>query len=427
MFWKTQDRAIDNLLGAQRARQNAPARICREFDPDLANAYIEHSLSLTETARYELHLSECAPCRKDIVALARMAEADAGVFRPEARALSIAGQSETSVRRWFGALSVPQWAMVATAVLVIVISLPIILSRRNSQPNQIAAVTGGETAQDSPASLVASAQKQTEASNASVSSPTQLEQKSGGNAEPKVEKDQEREEGSALASAKRPAGEPISGGAISDSVAPAPPPTETARPKTDSQPAADQAAAKATEPAQPAAAPATQETEKKLAQISPEEARRIPEAKDSAQVTPLASSRVDGEDGSKKEATITDKDNIAPPPGPKESAPDSRAGREMTRGPGSAARFRASRGELSRGTAERKVGGRKFWLRDDVWTDKDYKPDKEMPFITVIRDTDVYRELLSKHSGMKPFLTGFAENARVIFIYKGAVYMLIPQ
>src|SRR5215212_628769 len=121
MFWKTQDRAIDNLLGAQRAQQKAPARICREFDPDLANAYIEHSLTSTDTSRYELHLSECAPCRKDIVALARMAEADASVFRPEAKSLSLAGQPETAIGRWFGALSVPQWAMVATAVMVIAI------------------------------------------------------------------------------------------------------------------------------------------------------------------------------------------------------------------------------------------------------------------------------------------------------------------
>ena len=49
MFWKTEDRAIDKLLGAKRARQSDPAQICREFDPDLANAYIEHSLTTTET------------------------------------------------------------------------------------------------------------------------------------------------------------------------------------------------------------------------------------------------------------------------------------------------------------------------------------------------------------------------------------------
>jgi hypothetical protein len=325
--------------------------------------------------------------------------------------------------------------MVATAVMVIAISLPIILSRKDSQSNQTAAVAGGETSQHSSASPAARAQEQPQAVGADASSPAQAAQKPSSNAEPKSEKDQDRPEGALLASAKQqPAGEPdsgssVSGGAVADSLTPAPPPSDPSKSKADSQPA-DQAAAKSTESAQPAAAapaPAIQETEKKLAQISAEEARRIPEAKDSAQVTPLASSRVDGEAGSKKEAAITNKDNIAPPPGAKESTTDSRTGREMTRGPGSAARFRASRGEPARGVAERKVGGKKFWLRDDVWTDKDYNPDKEMPFVTVIRDTDVYRELLSKHSGMKPFLTGFAENARVIFIYKGAAYMLIPQ
>jgi hypothetical protein len=50
-----------------------------------------------------------------------------------------------------------------------------------------------------------------------------------------------------------------------------------------------------------------------------------------------------------------------------------------------------------------------------------------MPMVTIFRDSDVYRELFSKHSGMRPFLTGFAETARVIFVYKGMVYKLIPQ
>ena len=100
----------------------------------------------------------------------------------------------------------------------------------------------------------------------------------------------------------------------------------------------------------------------------------------------------------------------------------------MKQGAPGCARFRDSNSEAARSASSTiKVGGRKFWLRNDFWTDKDYNPDKEMPMVTVFRDSDVYRELLSKHSGMRPFLTGFAETARVIFIYKGTVYKLIPQ
>ena len=61
MFWKTEKRAIDKLLGG---RQGDPAQICLESDPDLANAYIEHSLTTTETSRYEQHLSACTHCRR---------------------------------------------------------------------------------------------------------------------------------------------------------------------------------------------------------------------------------------------------------------------------------------------------------------------------------------------------------------------------
>ena len=73
MFRKTEDRTIDNLLRARRSEEIAAEPFCKEFDPDLANMYIEHCLTPAERAGYERHISLCAPCRKATVALARLA------------------------------------------------------------------------------------------------------------------------------------------------------------------------------------------------------------------------------------------------------------------------------------------------------------------------------------------------------------------
>jgi hypothetical protein len=79
------------------------------------------------------------------------------------------------------------------------------------------------------------------------------------------------------------------------------------------------------------------------------------------------------------------------------------------------------------GVVERKVGGKKFWLKDGTWVDKDYNPDKDMPVITFVRDSDVYKEHVAKRQGMKSYLNEFAGNERVIFVYKGTVYIIVPQ
>src|SRR5215208_7427718 len=110
MFRKKEDGAIENLLRAHAARAGGPPPLCREFDPDLANAFIEHSLTAGERGRYEQHLSLCASCRKSVVALARMAETD--TLAEPRRVI------EESGPRWRAALGLifrPQWAMAAAA------------------------------------------------------------------------------------------------------------------------------------------------------------------------------------------------------------------------------------------------------------------------------------------------------------------------
>ena len=430
MFWKTEDRAIDKLLGAQRARQGDPAQICREFDPDLANAYIEHSLTTTQTTRYEQHLSACAHCRKSVVALSRMAVADPVFSQTEVKSLALAGEARTDIKRWFGVMSAPQWAMAATAVLVIAISLPFLMSNKRDSAKLRATPGQSDSAVASNEQQRASGSSEAQASgNAAPNVSAQSEQQPSNNAQVKTEREQESPNKDLLAIAKAPVAESPAAGAGTETTAPASQPSQPAEPKADST-TADRVVAKAAEPTPPPAvapAPASRQELPQLPKINPDEAKTLAKDKDSAQVAQLKPGSASGEEINNKEATITDGSNIPPPPKPSSSeARDRNTG--MTRGAPGSSKFRDSHNEAARSASSVvKVGGRKFFLRNDVWTDKDYNPDKEMVMVTVFRDSDVYRELFSKYSGMRPFLTGFAETARVIFIYKGTVYKLVPQ
>ena len=75
----------------------------------------------------------------------------------------------------------------------------------------------------------------------------------------------------------------------------------------------------------------------------------------------------------------------------------------------------------------RRVGNHQFSLHDGTWMDRDYDSSKDRPAVTVIRDSDVYHDLLAKEEKIKPFLTEFPADARVIFVFKDKVYILIPQ
>ena len=51
----------------------------------------------------------------------------------------------------------------------------------------------------------------------------------------------------------------------------------------------------------------------------------------------------------------------------------------------------------------RRIGNHLFLLRGDVWTDKDFNPDKDKP-VTIIRDSDVYHSLLARDAKIEPFV-----------------------
>ena len=76
---------------------------------------------------------------------------------------------------------------------------------------------------------------------------------------------------------------------------------------------------------------------------------------------------------------------------------------------------------------ERKFNGKRFVFREGAWTDKDFDPNKELPVVTLVRDSNVYKELVSKRTGLKSIMDRFASTERAIIVYKGTVYKLIPQ
>jgi Ca-activated chloride channel family protein len=67
----------------------------------------------------------------------------------------------------------------------------------------------------------------------------------------------------------------------------------------------------------------------------------------------------------------------------------------------------------------RKVGGKTFYLRDDVWTDADFKADASLPETALVFGSDAYFDLLKRERKLAEF---FALGERVVVVYKGHVY-----
>jgi hypothetical protein len=169
-------------------------------------------------------------------------------------------------------------------------------------------------------------------------------------------------------------------------------------------------------PATAAGAPQSKSDEK--------ESKQVADDRDATKAATAQPSR--GEDRAKTDSAVAS-ETIAPPPPPPTRGRDreysrSRRGDAVS---GPAASF--LRPSAAPRVASRKVGSHQFWLHDGTWMDRDYDSDKGLPVVQVIRDSDVYRDLLAKEEKIKPFLTGFPSDARVIFVFKDKVYILIPQ
>jgi hypothetical protein len=67
----------------------------------------------------------------------------------------------------------------------------------------------------------------------------------------------------------------------------------------------------------------------------------------------------------------------------------------------------------------RSVGTKTFYLRDNVWTDSEFKADARQPETTLTFGSDEYFDLLRREPRLAEY---FALGERVVVVYQGRVY-----
>jgi len=69
----------------------------------------------------------------------------------------------------------------------------------------------------------------------------------------------------------------------------------------------------------------------------------------------------------------------------------------------------------------RQVAGKTFYLRDEVWTDSEFKAEAKLPVVKLKFASDEYFNLI----GQEPKLAEcFALGQRVVVVWKGKVYQV---
>ncbi|HXU40620.1 MAG TPA: hypothetical protein VN937_29955 [Blastocatellia bacterium] len=390
----TPDGAIDSLLRAYVSRPGN--RECSEFDADLANAYIERNLIPATRSRYEKHLSECAACRKNVVALSRLVEPDA---RP---VISARADRQPAGSRVFGVTSWARWAMAAAAVIVLAISLPLLLTRNSNRLAQEVSQARPESQAADSTQAVNSPEKSL-AANIKQPLVSSIESQ-----KPSEKRPADAVSANGAAQSQQPAAGDRAASSSKLEAKTEPKPAEQVSGAAGSQPAAEVAAGKA-------------QQEKRTDQDASLSARQQQPSKDAAAADTKANANEQDKESARAKTQVAE--SVATPPPP--SAPGAKSGK-MKRSSAMRALRDSASAEAVRPT-ERRLGNKKFSLKDDTWTDKDFDPDKDLPIVTVIRDSNVYNELLAKQVGLKPYLGGFPPAERAIIVYKGTVYKLIPQ
>jgi len=394
---RSREDSINSLLRAYVSRPGS--RECSEFDADLANAYIERSLTRASRSRYEQHLSECAPCRKNVIALSRLVE-------PESQPSISVRASRTGGRKIFGVTAWARWATVAAAVIVLAISLPLLLTRNANRVAQ----DGSQPAAELQASDSIQAASSPEISAAANAGQSAVNSRPSAEAVKKSDRRQVDAVSSNGPASERPAG--IAGdraglaGKLEAKTEPKP--TEQGQVSAGSQTASEVASGQAQQ----------EKRSDKEALLAP---RQQQPSKDAAAADNKASGDEQDQQNAKDKKQVAESAATPPPP----AAPGAKAGR-MKRSPAMRALRDSNAPESARPT-EKRLGNKRFSLKNDTWTDKDFDPDKDLPIVTVIRDSNVYTELLATRAGLKPYLGGFAPAERAIIVYKGTVYKLIPQ
>ncbi|HLG14023.1 MAG TPA: zf-HC2 domain-containing protein [Blastocatellia bacterium] len=405
---------MDNLLRVHLGRRAEGKPNCAGFDSDLANAYVEHRLSVAEVTRYEGHLSSCAPCRTGVVALARMCERwdETPAVRTAAKEVPL-----RSLTLWLASVSRPQWAVVAVGVIAIAVSIPLLVSQKNGQ---------------TPQSEVADLRSKDAAGDSALDQSPLGEAVS---AAPALRTEKGRIGAYRTAPARRlgkTAGEKA--GQLSGAGADQGHLVAESRLKKGDTKSGDQGERTADlegplAKAQPAAPRAQAEETKQLPLIDKQKARRLPsDEKDTTSVAVLKPGDAGAEPKPPEGATIKSEAPIAAPPAPRRT--DAATRREIAQPSAKLLLRDSDAAEPARGrssTEPMKIGKKKFFLIKDTWTDESYDPTKELPVITLIRDSDVYNEEIAKYKDLKAYLVKFAPDQRAIVVYRKTVYKVIPQ
>src|SRR5262249_23815000 len=170
-------------------------------------------------------------------------------------------------------------------------------------------------------------------------------------------------------------------------------------------------------------------------QISPRDAQTLPDDNNKG-VRVLRSGGVSPDSGRAKEGRNTIRPKDSEPPRP-EATHDENERRIAKKGPAGefAVRNRTDADSVRKPAAqqlaksqklERRVENKRVRLLAGTWTDRDFKADKEIPAVTLVRDTDVYKSALEKQPGLRALLAGFGADERVIVVYKKIIYTVLP-
>ena len=129
MASRQEDKAMAGLLQkslAAEARQGAgQGKDCPT--PEILAAYFDRALDAQETARYDLHFSQCSHCREQLAAMARASDETGGAHEAPSRGW-----------RW---LRIPAWLMPAAAafaVLVLIAGISLHYPKRVEVAGEIA-------------------------------------------------------------------------------------------------------------------------------------------------------------------------------------------------------------------------------------------------------------------------------------------------
>jgi HAMP domain-containing protein len=485
MTGRNGDKVIGQLLRAEIRR--GPGSGCADFDPDEASAYIDRALSTIEQKAYEAHLASCHVCRTAIVRLAALDEAG---FTYEGFEVSPAPNERVSdlrspVRRAaFAAFLRPQWMAVAAALLFAVISVPMILTRLGNrmQARGPAAdsVANGSLAVVKPAPIAPTdgalhAGSASDVESGSSKRPGGLAAEAAGKPVQPFERRTEASGPSGQPSAEDPNANSsplgnIGAGGRSGAVAtnkvadngeaaaqpPAadgPAPASVNRAVAQSSPSgnsgeiavngARERVAKASPSSKTSPQEADREAEDKkddsLPRLDPDKALKLTDDSAKTEVSVLRHGSASDESRPQKgkAATIKPEDSVAPPPQSTTDESRARSRSGIAGGPAKEFVSEAKPAETHVNTdaasiptliskGERRVEGKKFRLINGVWTDRLFNPNKEMPYITLVRDSDVYKAMIVKNADLGGYLKGFAPTERAIIVYKKIAYMLVP-